>query len=628
MFDQVLTSRLASVSCRIADGLRNPLYRTGYALVANTVGTTAIGVVYWVVAAHLYNRQVVGRYSALVSALIAVSSMAQIDLTNTMPRFMPHAGRSVGRFIGYGYAASSLAAVIIGVGFVTVLPRLSTQYHFISASLGLAVTFVVAAVVWGIFALEDAALTGLRRAVVVPVENSVYGVLKLLLLVSVVTLLPSTGIFVAWLAPLVVIVPVINWLIFRRYIREWKPVSAARLRAREIVRFASVDYLGMLFSQAYGYLLPVLVLGVLGPAANGSFFVAWTIAAGLELLAVNFGMSLLVEGARAPHRLAELTRGVLVRCAVVTIPGAVVLALAAPLILRIYGSAYAANASTLLRLLGAGTVPTSVVVVALTLDRIERRVGRAAVSQLALAVLVVVGSVLLMRKHGIDGVGLAWLGSSAVIAAARLPTILRVLARPAAVPELEPGAVQLVAAPEAGMMPDPVVQAARVSDQEITVPGLDADKDQPSGKRTGNALDLLAAVVAAVLLIVVSLDRPGVFRTLLTLGFAFFVPGRAIVSNWPWMTRWSGAAMSVVFSLVALTLLATVSLWAQLWHPLALFQAEAWLSLAGLGLGWARRHRNGRMRPGRHRNGRMRPGRHRNGRMRPDSAEALGRGRA
>jgi uncharacterized membrane protein len=86
-------------------------------------------------------------------------------------------------------------------------------------------------------------------------------------------------------------------------------------------------------------------------------------------------------------------------------------------------------------------------------------------------------------------------------------------------------------------------------------------------------------------------DTPALPRTLLTLAFTFFVPGRAIVTNWPAMARWSQAAMSMVLSLAVLTLLATVTLWAHAWHPVVLFQAEAGLSLAGLALGLARRHR-------------------------------------
>ena len=292
--------------------------------------------------------------------------------------------------------------------------------------------FVAATVVWGVFNLEDAALVGLHRSVLVAVENMVYGVCKLLLLVGIAVLLPLTGIFVSWVVPLVVIVPVINWLIFRRYLKDRDSAAAAAgWRAREVVRFASVDYVGALIGQASGGLMPLLVLSALGAAANASFYIAWTIASGLNLVTANFAYSLMVEGVTAPHRLAELTRGVLIRCAVITIPAAALLVVAARPILRIYGSAYAANASVLLGLLALATIPGGLLAVAFTLDRLESRVGRAAFTQGAVAVVTLGGSWLLLGRLGINGIGLAFLVGFALGAVARSPTIVGALRRPA-----------------------------------------------------------------------------------------------------------------------------------------------------------------------------------------------------
>lgn len=108
--------------------------------------------------------------------------------------------------------------------------------------------------------------------------------------------------------------------------------------------------------------------------------------------------------------------------------------------------------------------------------------------------------------------------------------------------------------------------------------------------RLGDSLDLLAVVVAAGLVILISADKSGVPRVVLSLVFLFFVPGRAIVSNWPRLARWSEAAMSMVLSLTALALLATVALWMHEWHPLGLFQVEAVASVVGLVVGTLRRH--------------------------------------
>lgn len=95
-----------------------------------------------------------------------------------------------------------------------------------------------------------------------------------------------------------------------------------------------------------------------------------------------------------------------------------------------------------------------------------------------------------------------------------------------------------------------------------------------------------------VLGLLVAVDISATLRLLLALLFTFFVPGRAIVSNWPRVARWSGVGMSIVFSLGVLTLLATVSLWIGLWNPLALFSVVAVASLGGLITGIVRRQRN------------------------------------
>jgi hypothetical protein len=110
--------------------------------------------------------------------------------------------------------------------------------------------------------------------------------------------------------------------------------------------------------------------------------------------------------------------------------------------------------------------------------------------------------------------------------------------------------------------------------------------------QVGDALDLLAVLIAVGLIVLAYRGWTGPPRVLLALGFTFFVPGRAIVTNWRQTAGWSEVAMPMLFSLAVLTLAAMVALWAHFWHPLGLFQVEAWLSLAGLGAGMVRRHRH------------------------------------
>jgi hypothetical protein len=110
-------------------------------------------------------------------------------------------------------------------------------------------------------------------------------------------------------------------------------------------------------------------------------------------------------------------------------------------------------------------------------------------------------------------------------------------------------------------------------------------------RQSAEVFDLLAAIMAALLIVVIYLDRVGPGRIVLAAGFIFFVPGRAIVANWPRMARWSEVAIPMVLSLAVTGLVATVSLWAHLWRPLQIFEIEAWLSLAALVFAITRRRR-------------------------------------
>lgn len=104
-------------------------------------------------------------------------------------------------------------------------------------------------------------------------------------------------------------------------------------------------------------------------------------------------------------------------------------------------------------------------------------------------------------------------------------------------------------------------------------------------------LDAAGVAVSVGLIGLVIEGAVGPVRILLALVFAFFVPGRAMVSNWPRFAYWSEFGMSIVLSLAVLTLVATVTLWAHAWHPVGMFEIEAALSVIALVASVIRRHR-------------------------------------
>ena len=86
--------------------LGTPLYRDGYAILLGTGLTSVLGIAYWAVAARLYPAATVGLNSAILSAMMLVSGLAQLNMTTILPRYLPVVGSSRRRLVGLTYAGT------------------------------------------------------------------------------------------------------------------------------------------------------------------------------------------------------------------------------------------------------------------------------------------------------------------------------------------------------------------------------------------------------------------------------------------------------------------------------------------------------------------------------------------
>src|SRR5437763_3584415 len=148
MLESTVTGKMPSVAPLVAH-LRMPLYRNGYALMLSTGAVSALGMAYWVLAAHHYSAEAVGLNAAAISAMTFVSGIAQFNMGGALLRFVPGAGRATKRLVCSAYLATTLAAAIVGsllvLGVRLWSPRLSVFNRP-----GFALLFVLVTMVWGI----------------------------------------------------------------------------------------------------------------------------------------------------------------------------------------------------------------------------------------------------------------------------------------------------------------------------------------------------------------------------------------------------------------------------------------------------------------------------------------------
>ena len=409
----------------------DPLAVTATSLMANTAVTAALGMAFWAVASRRYSAGQVGEDAALISAMMLLSVVSQLNLAMGISRLLPQVHARRWRPVAAAYGLTAVVAVVLTGAFVAVAPRVSGGFRALVEHPQLAAALIVAVVLWNVFALQDAVLTAARWAVALPIENGLFGVLKIGLMVVLVARFAGHGIFVAWLAAMAVMLLPVNALVFGKVLPAGSrgataPTALPLADRRLVTRYLAVDYVAALLSQAYTTMLPLLVVAVLGQADNAYFYIAFVIAGAVRAVAQSMSTSLVVEAAHDESELATLTRRSVRRYTRFAIPGTAVLTLGAGLLLLPFGAEYSDRATTLLRLLLVSTVPHAVVTLYLGVERVRARARRVLAVEAATGLLVAVGVVLGMRWFGLTGVGVGWLAAQTVVALLVLPLLRNV----------------------------------------------------------------------------------------------------------------------------------------------------------------------------------------------------------
>lgn len=396
-----------------------PLFRNSYALALSGVGSSALGLGFWALAVRMYPPEEIGRTSAAISMMLLLAAILQLNLTNGLVLFLPEAGSRSGPLVRSAYAIAVVSS-FVGAGLFTVG---ALGHLFFAEERGstaaFAVLFIVAVPLWSVFVLQDSVLIGLRSAGTVLVGNVVFALVKIVLLIPL-SVLPQMGLLGAWLLSAGLVIIPLNGYIFRRLIPKHAHVSATVESWWQMRRYLASDYLGGLLETTFVGALPVVVTWKLGLVANAYFYTSWIIVTGLEAVLFSIGSSLTAEGVHERSAIAVLHHSSLKIAAALILPISVVGFVGAPWLLGIYGHEYAVNVTTLFQLLLLAMPLRAVVVLRISVLRIEHRglsiIGYQGVN----AVMLVVGALLVLDRFGLTGMGWVFLAVQTLLASTAL----------------------------------------------------------------------------------------------------------------------------------------------------------------------------------------------------------------
>jgi len=275
----------------------------GGALIINVIASGLSGFVFWIIAARAVEPAVVARATAMVITMLAVVSLSQQSLTVNIPVLIagsPRPRRLAGKAYVCGVSLTAATALL----YVSVGTRLVSGLAYLRAE-RLAIIFVLGCVVWSIFSLQDAVLTGLRRGRLVLLENSVWGLARLLFVLA----LPLFGLklqvgwlVAAWLIPASLLVAMISYFLFvlpSSPLRQ--PLGSDRLSRRRLVYFLGVEHLASMTGAFVALVVPAVALTSLGAGPAAPMLAAYSFVAVSENAMGSFAQAFAVEVRRNGH---------------------------------------------------------------------------------------------------------------------------------------------------------------------------------------------------------------------------------------------------------------------------------------------------------------------------------------
>ncbi|RLV48614.1 hypothetical protein D9V37_12765 [Nocardioides mangrovicus] len=373
--------------------------------------TALIGLVGWLLAARLLHPAQVGHAAAFVNGFLLVAAIAELGLSQAAMRWLTHAGSLAPRLLRRVYAGALASCLVAAVLWTLVAPV--DRWSGLGPVGGRAL-FVVAALVWMLFHVQDFVLTGLGAARWVPVENVGFGIVRIGLLVLLADRFGALGLILSWVIGTALCVVAVSAGLLRNAHRATGP---GRLPTRrEATLTAGGTWFAMMGTTLLNNLVPVVVVARYGAATGAVFAVVWLGLNALDVASIGFGNAAVVRlrggswrmFGQAARRVLPLFAGPLLVAGLLAHP-----------LLQLFGPLYAAEGQTMLRLVVSGALLRAVVVLVAAVHFARDRVGHMAALHWASAL-----SLVALAGVAPTGRGLALLGAGYLV----IQVVLAVLA--------------------------------------------------------------------------------------------------------------------------------------------------------------------------------------------------------
>ena len=396
----------------LIDRLRSDsLLRNSVFMMSSTVITSGIGYLYWVVAARIYSAHDLGLGSAFISIMTLTSTFANVGIGAALIQLLPRrkAGHEWSLTLNVSMAMGVIVSLFGGIIVTTVLPLVSPQFAIIKIYTSSGLILIVSVAVWTVAMLLDQTFVAERATGNMAIRNTIFALLKFLLMVLLVQL-GALGVFSSWILAGAATVIFAVLVLIPRLKRDYHfVIEGMGKQVRSMLSLFAGHQFISLGGMLPEYLLPVFVSIRLSVTDNAYFYTTWMMGSIFFMVSPSVAASLFSEGSHAARDVAQKARASLGIIGVLLGPIILVFFFGGRYIMAFFGPSYPDHGFALLMILATSAVPDAITNIYVSVLRVRGRLRFAAVINLTMAAITLGLGWILLPILGIAGAGWAWL---------------------------------------------------------------------------------------------------------------------------------------------------------------------------------------------------------------------------
>jgi len=410
---KVINEVIATITSRerLRQVISTHLYINAFYLMLNTALMSLFGFFFWLIVARFYTEAEVGFSSAIISAISLLALLGIFGLNASLVRFLPQIEK-LQEFINTCFTLSGLITLVLAGIFLAGLAFWSPALAFIQQNVIFASAFLIFTVLWTLSNLVDFTFVAKRRAGFVLSKNTVFSLLKLPLPIIFVSFFHTFGVVASWGVALGIALAVSLFLFLPRVQDFYKPIPTLKINLiKDMWRYSVGNHVVNLLAVAPVFILPIMVVNILGAESNAYYYITWMIATALFAIPTAVSQSLFAEGSHFEEKLGENVMKSFKFTYLLLIPAVVLLILLGKWLLLAFGQSYSANSLKLLWILCLASLPLGTGNIYASILRVTNRIKELMIIRGLMAVAVLLASYLIMPSTGIIGIGYTWLGT-------------------------------------------------------------------------------------------------------------------------------------------------------------------------------------------------------------------------